>query len=134
MKNHGESRNVWRISMPQIVCGLDKLDWNKVQTLIQNVFRPTNIEIIVLLKPSKELSHASQDSVDSIDNAVAAETLNKSETLTFLPSAKRADPELKNLFQWVTSGTPPSTHELQRLPRAIVQRIPKSEDHQRRSM
>ena len=75
--------------------------------------------------------------VDSFDNAVAAETPNISETLTSLASAQRADPALKNLFQWVTRGTPPSTHELQRTVTrnmAIGQRIPKSEDHQRRSM
>ena len=40
MKNHAESKNVVRISMPQIGCGLDKLDWSKVRTLIKEVFRP----------------------------------------------------------------------------------------------
>ena len=30
MENHAESNNVLRISMPQIGCGLDKLDWSKV--------------------------------------------------------------------------------------------------------
>ena len=99
MKNHAESKNVLRISMPQIGCGLEKLDWNKVETLIQDVFRPTNIEIIVFLKPSKELSHASQDSVDSCDNAIAAETPNNSQKLTFLASAQRANPALKKFSQ-----------------------------------
>ena len=122
-ENNAESKNVLRLSMPQIGWGLDKLDWNKVQTLIQDVFRPTNIEFIVFLKPSKELSHASQDSVDSCDNAVAAETPKSSQTLTFLASAQRADPALKNLFQWVTRGTPPSTHELQGLSRATWQLV-----------
>ena len=65
--------------MPQIGCGLDKLDWSKVQTLIQEVFRSTNIKNIVFLKPSKELPRASQDSVDSFDNAVPAETPTDSE-------------------------------------------------------
>ena len=122
-KSHAESKNVLRISMPQKGCGLDKLDWSKVRTLIKEVFRPTNIEIIVFLKPSKELSHASQDSVDSCDNAVAAETPNNSQTLTFLGSAQRADIALKNIFQWVTRGTPPSTHELQILSRATLQLV-----------
>ena len=123
MKNHAESKNVLRISMPQTGCGLDKLDWSKVRTLIKEVFRPTNIEIIVFLKPSKELSHASQDSVDSSDNAVSTETPNNSQTLAFLASAQRADPALKNLFQWVTRGTPPSTHGLQGLSRATWQLV-----------
>ena len=116
MKSHALSNNVLRISMPEIGCGLDKLDWRKVQTLILGVFRPTNIEIILFPKPSKEPSRASQNSVDCFDNAVAAETPSSSETLTSLASAQRADPALKNRFQWVTRGTPPSTHELQGLP------------------
>ena len=123
MKNHVESKNVLRISMPQIGCGLDKLDWTKVQTLIQEIFRHTNIEIIVFLKPLKEPLRASQDPVDSFDIAVVAETPNMSETLPSLASAQKADTVLKNLFQWVTRGTPPSTHELQGLPRATWQLV-----------
>ena len=116
MKSHAESKKISRNSMPQIGCGLDKLHWRKVRKLIKEVFRPTNIEIIVFLKPLKEPPRASQNPVNSFDNAVAAETPNISETLTSLASAQRADPALKNLFQWVTRGTPPSTHELQGLP------------------
>ena len=107
--------------MPQIGCGLDKLDWRKVRTLIKEVFRPTNIGIIVFLKPLKEPPRASQNPVNSFDNAVAAETPNNSETLTSLESAQRANPALKNLFQWVTRGTPANTHELEGLPRATWQ-------------
>ena len=123
MKSHAESKNVLRISMPQIGCGLNKLDCSKDQTLIREPFRPINIEIIVFLKPSKELPHASQNSVDSFDNAVTAETPNNSETLTLLVSAQRADPALKNFFQWVTRGTSASTNELQGLPRASWQLV-----------
>ena len=123
MKNHAESNNILRISMPQIGCGLNKFDWSKVRTLIKEVFRRTNIEIIVFLKPLKEPLRAGQDSKDSFDNAVAATTLNDSEMLTSLASAQRADPALKNLFQWVTLGTPPSTLELQETPRATWQLV-----------
>ena len=123
MKNHAESKKVLRISMPQIGCGLDKLDWSKVQTLIEEVFRPTNIEIVVFLKPLKEPPRASRNPVNFFDNAVTAETPKISETLTSLASAQRADPALKNLFQWVTCGTPRSTHELQGLSRATWQLV-----------
>ena len=85
--------------MPQTVCGLTKLDWNKVRTLIEEVFRPINIEIFAFLKPSKGPPRTSQDSVDAFDIAVAAETPNDSETLTSPASAQRADPALKNFFQ-----------------------------------
>ena len=123
MKNHAESNNILRISMPPIDCGLDKLHWSKVRTLIKEVFRPTNKEVIVFLKPSKEPPRACRDSVHSVDNAVAATTPNDSEVLTSLASAQRTDPALKNLFQWVTRGTPPSAHELQGLPRATWQLV-----------
>ena len=99
MKNHAESKKVLRISMPQIGCGLDKLDWRKVRTLIKEVFWPTNIEIIVFLKLFRKRPRASHNPVNSFDNAVAAETTKISETLTSLASAQRADPALKNPFQ-----------------------------------
>lgn len=36
-----------RIAMPKIGCGLDKLDWEDVRTLIQEVFVTADIEILV---------------------------------------------------------------------------------------
>ncbi len=36
-----------KIAMPKIGCGLDKLKWNDVQQIIQDVFADTNIEILV---------------------------------------------------------------------------------------
>ena len=78
----------------QVGRDLNKLDQQKVQALTQEVYRSLNIEIIVFVKPSKELPHASQDSVDSFDKAVTAETPNSSETLTSLVSAQIADPAL----------------------------------------
>ena len=99
MKGHAESKNVLRNSMSQIGYGLDKLDWSKVQTLIQEAFLPTNIEINAFLKPPKEPPHASRNSVHSFDKAVAAETPNNSETLSLVVWAQKTDPALKNLFQ-----------------------------------
>ena len=118
MKNQAESNNVSRNSMPQLGCGRIKHDWRKVETLIQENFRSINKKNIVFPKPSKKLPRASQDPIDSFDSAVAAETPIDSEMLKSLASARRAIPALKNLFQWVTHGTPPSTHGLQGLPRA----------------
>ena len=118
MKSHAENNPVLRISMPQTGGGFIKVCWRKTQALVQDVFRPTNIEIIVLLKLSKEPPYASQGSVDSFDNDVAAETPNDSGMLTSLALAQPSDPSVKNNFQWVTSSTPLSTHDLQGLPRA----------------
>ncbi|CAF3602081.1 unnamed protein product [Rotaria sp. Silwood1] len=39
--------NIRHLGMPRIGCGLDKLDWNKVSQLIQNVFKEDDIEITI---------------------------------------------------------------------------------------
>lgn len=36
-----------KIAMPQIACGLDGLNWNKVRAIIKDVFCDTEIEILV---------------------------------------------------------------------------------------
>ena len=107
-----------RLSMPHTGCGLNKLGGSKVQVLIRDVSWSTNKEIMGFLMPSKEPQRANQFSFDSFDAAVAGETLNDSESLTSLASAQRA---LKNLFQWVTRGTPPGSQELQGLPQPTWQ-------------
>ena len=121
MTSHIENNKFLRISVPQIGCDLDRLESSKVQALIQEVFRSTNIEIIVYLKPLKEPPRASQASVDSFDNAVATETTGRSEPLNSLASSQRANPALKNHFHYFTRGTPPSTQELQGLPQSTWQ-------------
>ena len=47
MKIIAMSNNVNKIAMPLIGCGLDRLDWNNVSKIIQNVFSDTNIEILI---------------------------------------------------------------------------------------
>ena len=39
--------NITKIAMPVIGCGLDKLEWDKVSEIIKDVFRNTDIEILV---------------------------------------------------------------------------------------
>ena len=36
-----------KIAMPKIGCGLDRLNWDDVSTLIQEVFKDTDVEILV---------------------------------------------------------------------------------------
>ncbi|XP_067913154.1 ADP-ribose glycohydrolase OARD1-like isoform X2 [Heterodontus francisci] len=47
MKKHCLSNGVTHISMPRIGCGLDKLKWDKVATIIEDVFKNTDITITV---------------------------------------------------------------------------------------
>mmetsp|Transcript_9967 Transcript_9967/g.15157 ORF Transcript_9967/g.15157 Transcript_9967/m.15157 type:complete len:187 (-) Transcript_9967:28-588(-) len=47
MKNHAVIYNVDEISMPKIGCGLDRLQWDKVERIIIKIFQATNIKISV---------------------------------------------------------------------------------------
>ena len=39
-----------KLAMPRIGCGLDKLEWSKVKTIIEEVFADTDVEILVCVK------------------------------------------------------------------------------------
>nr|XP_034979968.1 ADP-ribose glycohydrolase OARD1 isoform X2 [Zootoca vivipara] len=47
MKLHCMNNGVTCISMPKIGCGLDRLDWNKVSTMLEEVFEDTDVSITV---------------------------------------------------------------------------------------
>lgn len=47
MANYAELMCVKKIAMPKIGCGLDRLDWDDVSTMIQEIFKDTDIEIMV---------------------------------------------------------------------------------------
>ena len=41
------AKEIKYIAMPRIGCGLDKLNWSKVRNSIQDIFKDTDIEILV---------------------------------------------------------------------------------------
>ena len=45
--NNPEIIDKYKLAMPRIGCGLDKLEWEKVSQIIQEVFQDTNVEILV---------------------------------------------------------------------------------------
>lgn len=47
MKDYAVEMGVKKIAMPQIGCGLDRLNWSDVSVLIEEVFGGTDIEILV---------------------------------------------------------------------------------------
>ncbi|XP_066481301.1 ADP-ribose glycohydrolase OARD1 [Tiliqua scincoides] len=47
MKFHCLKHGVSHISMPRIGCGLDRLNWSKVSTMLEEVFEDTDIKITV---------------------------------------------------------------------------------------
>lgn len=47
MKEHCIQNKVKQLGMPMIGCGLDRLHWDRVKNIIEEVFQNTNINIIV---------------------------------------------------------------------------------------
>lgn len=51
MREIALAMNIVKIAMPRIGCGLDRLDWDFVRKIIDDVFGDTIIEILVCVKP-----------------------------------------------------------------------------------
>ena len=41
------NKNIKKLVMPKIGCGLDRLSWDKVEPMIQEIFKDLDIEIVV---------------------------------------------------------------------------------------
>ncbi|XP_037627455.1 ADP-ribose glycohydrolase OARD1 isoform X2 [Sebastes umbrosus] len=53
MKSHCAENGVTRISIPRIGCGLDRLRWNQVSEILEQVFKDSNISITVYSLPKR---------------------------------------------------------------------------------
>lgn len=42
-----ENKNIKKLVMPKIGCGLDRLSWDKVEPMIKDIFKDLDIEIVV---------------------------------------------------------------------------------------
>ncbi len=49
MKAQAKQKNISKIAMPKIGCGLDRLAWYQVSKMIQEIFKDTDIEIAVCI-------------------------------------------------------------------------------------
>ena len=47
MKEYCVESDITKLAMPKIGCGLDKLNWDKVFEIIQEVFDDTDIDIVI---------------------------------------------------------------------------------------
>ncbi|XP_034027502.1 ADP-ribose glycohydrolase OARD1 [Thalassophryne amazonica] len=53
MKSHCVLNGVTRVSMPRIACGLDRLKWENVSDILEEVFKHTNISVTIYSLPRK---------------------------------------------------------------------------------
>ncbi len=47
MRDFANNMGVKRIAMPKIGCGLDRLNWENVSPMIQDIFKDTDVEVMV---------------------------------------------------------------------------------------
>ena len=51
MKLLCDNLEIRKLAMPKIGCGLDRLQWGKVKEIIQDIFKDSNIEILICRWP-----------------------------------------------------------------------------------
>ena len=104
MCQHAETHGVSRISMPQLGCGIDKLEWPIVRQIIQEVFATSNVSITVHTLDSSK-PEPDEDEIPDEDILL----LN-------IRDAQEADESLKLVRNWVRRGRVPKNNDLQGSP------------------
>ena len=105
MTNDANTHKVTHISMPKADCGLDRLEWYKVERLIKEICAQSSLTITVYDQSQDEQSQKQKET--SVRSA--------------LDQAQRQDEALLNLVQWIENGKVPTSQELQGLPRLAWQ-------------
>ena len=105
MINHANKYKVIHISMPKAGCGLDRLEWNKVERLIKEICAQSNLTITVYDQTKDEQSQKQDETP----------------VRSALGQAQRQDEALSKLIQWIEKKKGPTSQELQGLPRLAWQ-------------
>ena len=105
MKNHANKHKVTQISAPKAGCGLDRLQWHKVERLIKNICAQSNLTITVFEQIKDEQSQNQRE-------APVRSTLGQ---------AQRQGEALRKLFERIERGKVPISQKLPGLPRLAWQ-------------
>ena len=105
MTEHANNHKVIQITMPKPGCGLDRLEWYKVERLIKEICAQSNLTIIVYDQSKDEQSQNQKEAP----------------VRSALGQAQRQDEALSKLIQWIERGKVPTPQELQGLPRLTWQ-------------
>ena len=100
-----KKHKVTQISMPKAGCGLDRLEWCKVERLIKEICAQSNLTITVC-DHSKEEQSQKQD---------------ETPVRSALGQAQRQDEALSKLIKWIEKEKVPTSQELQGLLRLAWQ-------------
>ena len=105
MTKHANKHKVTEISMPKAGCGLDRLEWYKVERLIREICAVSNFTITVYDQNKDKQSQKQTEAP----------------VRSALGQAKRQDEALSKLIEWIQKGKVPTSQELQGLPRLAWQ-------------
>ena len=105
MTEHANKHKVTQITKPKAGCGLDRLEWHKVERLIKESCAQSNLTITVYGQSKDEQSQKQKEAP----------------VCSALVQAQRQDEALSKLIQWIERGKVPTPQELQGLPRLTWQ-------------
>ena len=66
MRTHAEWSGVHRISLPRMGCGLDKLNWSEIRSLIKDVFKGSHVAITVYVVPQQNPTPNCETDVEEV--------------------------------------------------------------------
>ena len=95
MTYHANKHRVTHISMPKAGCGLDRLEWYKVEHLIKEICAQSNITITVYEQSKDEQSQKE----------------NETTVRSALGQAERHDEAFSKLIQWIEKEQLPTLHK-----------------------
>ena len=104
MTNHANKHKFTQISMPKAGCGLDRLQWHRVERLLKKICAQSNF-IITDYDQSKNDQSQKQD---------------EKPLRSALGQAQRQDKALSKLIQWIERGKATTAQELQGLSRLLL--------------
>ena len=105
MTNHASKHKVTQLSMLKAGCGLDWLEWHKVELLTKEICAQSNSTITVYEQSKNEQSQKQKEAP----------------VRSALGETQRQDEALSKFFGWIERGKIPTPQELQGLPRLAWQ-------------
>ena len=103
--NHANKHKIIRISMPKAGCGLNQLEWHKMERLIKETCAQSNLTITVYDQNKTEQSQKQKETP----------------VRSALGQTQFQDEALSKLIQWIERGKVPTPQEKQGLPRVAWQ-------------
>ena len=105
MTNHANKHKVTQINTSKAGCGLERLEWHKVERIIKKICAQPNLTITVNDQSGDEQSQKQEETPSH----------------SALGQAQRQDEALSKLIEWIERGKMPTSQELQGLPRLAWQ-------------